>query len=121
MRRVRRKSPPVPLGRIPNSPSRPEARIPFATSEIVPSPPQAMISLVPLRAASAAISIASAGLPVNAGWNAPKWVRNSLAILGQASPVAPPAEAGLMITNGSVILEVSKQQTVNSRDDDFTV
>src|SRR5690242_6945320 len=100
---VRLKSPPVPLGMIPSSASLPEDRIPFATSEIVPSPPQAMISLVPLRAASAASDAASPRTFVNAVWNGPNSARRSLAARGHASPVAPLAEDGLTITSGSDI------------------
>ena len=40
-------TPPVPLGRIASSTSSPDERIPLATSEIVPSPPQAMIKSLP--------------------------------------------------------------------------
>ena len=40
--------------------------IPFATSEIVPSPPHAMIKLRPARASRSAISDASPPRPVNA-------------------------------------------------------
>ena len=74
---VRRKSPPVPLGSTPNSALAPSpcalARsIPFATSEIVPSPPHAMIKLRPARASRSAISDASPPRPVNATANAPK-------------------------------------------------
>src|SRR5687767_8540570 len=95
-----RKSPPVPLGKIPSSASLPEIKMPFATSEIVPSPPQATISLTPLQAAAAASSIPSPACVVNTGVKEPKWDRRSLAIPGQASPVAPPADAGLMMTSG---------------------
>jgi len=97
---VLRKSPPVPLGSIPNSASFPEVRIPLATSEMVPSPPQAMISFVPLRAAEAASSIPCPDRSVKTQVNEPKCVRRSLAIPGHASRVAPAADSGLMITRG---------------------
>src|SRR6185369_8846803 len=112
---VLRKSPPVPLGSIPNSVSLPTERIPLATSEIVPSPPQAIISLTPFRAAVAAISIPSPARVVNLGVNDPKCVLSSLAIPGQASRVEPPADSGLTMTRGKDICRVqtvdSKQQT----------
>src|SRR5215208_2308419 len=99
---VRRKSPPVPLGRIPSSTSLPDDRMPLVTSETVPSPPQAMINLAPLRAASFASAAASPGWFVNRTLKAPNWERKSLAICGQASPVLPLAEDGLTITIDSV-------------------
>src|SRR5437588_631912 len=48
---VRRKSPPVPLGSTPSSARAPARRMPFTTSLIVPSPPQATTSARPARAA----------------------------------------------------------------------
>src|ERR1041384_5102004 len=95
---VRLKSPPVPLGRIPSSTSLPDVRIPLATSETVPSPPQAIINFAPLRAASPARAAASPRLLVKTTRNGRNCERKSLAICGQASPVLPPAEAGLTIT-----------------------
>src|SRR5260370_6151300 len=94
------KSPPVPLGKIPNSTSLPEMRIPLATSEMVPSPPQAMISFAPLRAASAANETPAPGPSVKITVKAPKYVRKSEAIFGQFLRVAPPADSGLTMING---------------------
>ncbi len=99
---VRRKSPPVPLGNIANSTSLPEFRIPFATSEIVPSPPQAMINSLPFRAASPARFVASPRFSVKETSKDPKWVRRSLAIWGHALPVAPEADDGFRMTTGKV-------------------
>src|SRR2546430_16815099 len=70
---------------------------------MVPSPPQAMISLTPFRAASADSSIPSPALDVKAIENEPKCVRRSLAIFGHAARVAPPADSGFTIINGSDI------------------
>src|SRR2546423_1200331 len=95
---VRLKSPPVPLGKIPSSTSLPEERIPLATSEIVPSPPQAIMNFVPLRAASLASAAASPRCLVKSTRNGPNCERKSLAICGHASPVPPVADAGLTIT-----------------------
>src|ERR1700741_3872041 len=95
---VLRKSPPVPLGMIPSSASLPEARIPFATSEIVPSPPHAIMSFSPLRAASVASVAASPRCLVNTARNEPKCERKSLAICGHVSPVLPAADDGLTMT-----------------------
>jgi len=92
------KSPPVPLGRIPSSASFPDDKMPFATSEIVPSPPHAMMNFAPLRAASFASAAASPRCLVNRTRNAPNCERRSLAICGHASPVLPPADDGLTIT-----------------------
>src|SRR6185503_9985514 len=94
---------PVPLGRMPSSASLSTERIPFATSEIVPSPPQAMINLQPFRAALAAKSIPSPDLVVNLGVKARKCVASSLARPGQAARVAPPADSGLTMTTGSIL------------------
>jgi hypothetical protein len=103
---VRRKSLPVPPGRIASSVSCFDSMMPFATSEMVPSPPQAMISLVPCCAACAASSRAWPIDSVNETENAPKFVRKSLAIFGQFSRVAPSAEAGLTMTRGRLIEEI---------------
>src|SRR4030095_16416607 len=73
-------------------------RIPFATSEIVPSPPQAIMSFAPLRAASLASTAASPRCFVNSARNEPNCERKSLAICGQVSPVLPLADDGLTIT-----------------------
>src|SRR2546421_3903019 len=100
---LRRKSLPVPAGKMPSSDSDPESMIPLATSEIVPSPPQAMISFVPLLAASAESVRAWPMLFVSSTANGPKCVRRSLAIFGQFSRVAPSADAGLTMTRGRVI------------------
>src|SRR5581483_5342048 len=62
---VRRKSLPVPPGRIASSASVPDSRIPLATSEIVPSPPQATINFVPRLAAALASSRAWPAASVN--------------------------------------------------------
>ena len=79
--------------------------MPFATSEIVPSPPQAMISFVPFRAAFGGQSqFPLRTCVVNFGLNAPKCAASSLAIFGHASRVAPPADSGLMMTSGKDIL-----------------
>src|SRR6266404_3521477 len=94
------KSPPVPLGKIPSSTSLPEIRMPLATSEMVPSPPQAMISFAPLRAASAANETPKPGPSVKTILKAPKYVRKSDAIFGQALRVAPPADSGLTMIRG---------------------
>lgn len=77
--------------------------MPLATSEMVPSPPQAMISFVPLRAAVAASSIPCCDRSVKTQANEPKCVRRSLAIPGHASRVAPAADSGLMITRGRCV------------------
>src|ERR1044072_9525673 len=95
---VLRKSPPVPLGRIPSSTSFPDDKMPFATSEMVPSPPHAMMNFAPLRAASFASAAASPRCFVNKTRNAPNCERRSLAICGHASPVLPTADDGLTIT-----------------------
>src|ERR1043165_822141 len=95
---VLRKSPPVPLGSIPSSASLPDDKIPFATSEMVPSPPHAIINFAPLRAASLASAAASPRCFVNRTRNEPNCERRSLAICGHASPVLPPADDGLTIT-----------------------
>src|SRR5262249_19276277 len=71
---------------------------PFATSETVPSPPQAMISFAPFRAASPASAAASPRCFVKITRNEPNCERKSLASCGHASPVLPPADAGLTIT-----------------------
>src|SRR4029079_7877021 len=91
------KSPPVPLGRSPSSASFPDDKMPFATSDIVPSPPHALMSLAPLRAAAFASAAASPRCFVNTTRNAPNCERRSLAICGHASPVLPPADDGLTI------------------------
>jgi hypothetical protein len=98
---VRRKSPPVPLGSSPNSASDSARSIPFATSEMVPSPPQAMTNLRPARASRSATSTASPGLCVNATSKGPKCRRTADATPGHASPVAPLADAGLTMISGS--------------------
>jgi hypothetical protein len=74
--------------------------MPLATSEIVPSPPQATISLAPLRAASAANETPASGPSVKIILNAPKYVRKSDAIFGQFFRVAPPADSGLTMISG---------------------
>jgi hypothetical protein len=79
---VRRKSLPVPPGRIANSVSCFDSMMPLATSEIVPSPPQAIIKLVFCLAASAASSRAWPADSVKVTENEPKCVRRSLAIFG---------------------------------------
>src|SRR5437868_11231709 len=104
-RSVRRKSLPVPPVKIPSSTSLFDSIIPFATSEMVPSPPHAMIRYVPCFAASAASSRAWPTASVNETVKAPKCVRKSLAIFGQFSRVAPSAEAGFTITRGNDIRE----------------
>src|SRR6185369_9060911 len=85
-------------GRIPSSTSLPDDRIPFATSEIVPSPPHAIMNFAPLRAASFASAAASPRCFVNKTLKAPNCDRRSLASRGHASPVLPPADDGLTIT-----------------------
>src|SRR5262245_17120015 len=72
--------------------------MPLATSETVPSPPHAMMSRAPLRAASLASAAASPRCFVNRTRNEPKCERRSLAICGHSSPVLPPADDGLTIT-----------------------
>ena len=98
---VRRKSPPVPLGSTPSSVCAPARSMPFATSETVPSPPHAMMRRRPARASRSAISTASPPRRVNTTSNGPKCRRTALATPGQASPVAPPADAGLTMIRGS--------------------
>src|ERR1700730_913911 len=94
------KSPPVPLGKMPSSTSFPEARMPLATSEIVPSRPHVTISFTPLRAASVANDVPWPGFSVKATLKAPKLVTRSDAIFGQALRVAPPADSGFTMTRG---------------------
>ncbi len=77
--------------------------MPFATSFIVPSPPQAMIKLRPAFAARSAISTASPCDLVNATAKGPKWALMSAAVPDQLSRVEPAADFGLTITSGSVV------------------
>src|SRR4249920_1486086 len=77
--------------------------MPFATSEIVPSPPQAIISSVPFRAASLASAVPSPASLVKARLKDPKCELRSLAICGQAWRVAPLADSGLTMTSGNDI------------------
>src|SRR6266567_4449190 len=77
--------------------------MPFATSEMVPSPPQAMISFAPCFAACAARTLACPTVSVKETENGPKCVRKSLAIFGQFRSVSPSSAAGLTIISGSVI------------------
>lgn len=97
---VRRKSPPVPEGKIPSSQGWPDRSIPFATSLIVPSPPQAIINLRPDSAARRARRVPSPAVSVNATENGPKCVRRSLAIADHLERVAPEADFGLTMTYG---------------------
>src|SRR5258708_4565335 len=99
--RLRRKSPPVPLGIMPSSAEPPDFMIPLVTSEIVPSPPQAMIKLRPFLTSSLAMISPSPGVFVNSTENGPKCVRMALASAAQFLPVRPPADAGFTIINGS--------------------
>src|SRR5438874_3536283 len=119
-RSVRRKSLPVPPGRIPSSTSLFDSIMPFATSEMVPSPPHAMISCVPCFAAAAATSRACPTASVNETVKAPKCVRRSLAIFGQFSRVAPSAEAGLTMTSGNDISAVLPQRTQRKKKESAT-
>src|SRR5678815_1698128 len=98
---VRLKSPPVPLGRIPSSVSLPDSSMPFATSEMVPSPPQATTKRVPFSAARLAITVASLASRVNSTLNGPKPLLRSLASWGHILLVVPLADAGLTMTKGS--------------------
>src|SRR5258708_4399733 len=82
--------------------------MPLATSEIVPSPPQAMISFLPSFAPRSESARASPRLTVKAQLNGPKWVRRSLAVPSHKSLVVPPAEVGLTMISGSVMAEDSR-------------
>src|SRR3954467_14567510 len=81
--------------------------IPFATSDIVPSPPQAIRNSYPASAASRAIRFASCALSVNAHSKAPKVRARSLATAGQFLPVAPAADDGFMITNADLLIGIT--------------
>ena len=95
---------------MPSEASAPDSRIPFATSLIVPSPPHAMIKLLPSSAPFAASFAASPLRVVNAQVNAPKCVESSEAIPGQALRVAPPAEVGLTMMRGNEVICVMSDE-----------
>src|SRR5829696_3619024 len=101
---------------MPSSAALPDERMPFATSEIVPSPPQAMMNFAPLRAASRASAAASPRCFVNTTRNAPNCERKSLAICGHASAVLPLAEDGLTITTDVDILSLNREFSVQPLD-----
>ena len=87
--------------------------MPFATSEMVPSPPQAMIRFAPCFAASAARTLACPTVSVKETENGPKCVRTSLAILGQFRSVSPASAAGLTIISGSVIRQFGVHRQID--------
>jgi len=95
---VLRKSPPVPLGTIPNFGIDPEINMPLATSEIVPSHRRQRSVLFLSGQPQWPTQFPDLRFSVNFGTKGPKCVASALAIFGQASRVAPPADSGLIIT-----------------------
>ena len=106
---VRRRSPPVPRGRMPSaapartargaSPGRGSSKNPLTTSLMVPSPPTATTSSAPSRSARRASSAACMGRSVNAWACSPTAPRTAAWISSKCRPVAPFAERGLTMTN----------------------
>ena len=84
--------------------------IPLATSLIVPSPPQAMMNLLPFPIDLFAISRPSPGPFVKATVNGPKWLRRSDAISDQRVWVEPPADFGFTITSGKPLAGLSLEE-----------
>jgi hypothetical protein len=80
--------------------------MPFATSFIVPSPPQAMMNVRPFSTPRFARSMPSPAFLVKATLYGPKCVRRSLAISAHFPLVEPAADLGLTITSGKCLLAV---------------
>ena len=98
--KVRRKSPPVPRGIMPNSEAPPAARIPSATSEMVPSPPMATMRKRPAAASSWAMR-----RPSPLAWVKRRSAGPSPSVSGptraaQLRWLSPRPERGLTITTG---------------------